>query len=121
MITDEQRERVYAAWRIAADALSIRVEVPYLLKTSDGEELLCAAQLPDFGGPKGMVFSLLDHLTHLGGKVGSAAKSRGLYYSIINPAIYDHYDEEIFIEALTDWGFFGSKDDWPIWLPRPKG
>jgi len=116
MITDEQRESVYDAWRVAADALSIRIQVPYLLKTPDGEEVLCAAYLPDFGGPRGMVFGLWDHLAHLGDKVGTAAKSQGLYFSRINPEVYDYYDEEVFVEALTDWGFFGSEDDRPKWL-----
>jgi hypothetical protein len=46
--------------RAAATALSIKVEAPYLLKTGDGGEILCAAHLPDFGGRGGMVFDVLE-------------------------------------------------------------
>ena len=120
MDVDEHRKRVVEAWRAAATALSIKVEAPYLLKTGDGGEILCAAHLPDFGGRGGMVFDVLEEFPYENRKeVASAAKSRGLYYSIINPEVYGHHDEEVFIEALADWSFFGADDQRPHWLPKP--
>src|ERR1700730_8601522 len=105
MITEEGKERVYGAWRIAADALSITVNAPYLLNALDGTQVLFAAYLPDFGSPRGMVIGLLGRPTYMRDKaLLSAAKSRGLYNSFINAEIFARYDEEVFKEALTDWG-----------------
>jgi hypothetical protein len=117
MNTEEERKKVCDAWRVAASALSIRVEVPHLLKTLDGEEVLCVAHLPDFGGPSGMVIGLTTYNNDKA--VISAAKSRGLYWSFINPKVYERYDEEVFKEALADWGFFGKEDHRPGWLQEP--
>ena len=131
MNTEEERKKVCDAWRVAASALSIRVEVPHLLKTLDGEEVLCVAHLPDFGGPSGMVIGLTTYNNDKA--VISAAKSRGLYWSFINPKVYERYDEEVFMpyvinrwsacarprEALADWGFFGKEDHRPGWLQEP--
>jgi hypothetical protein len=119
MITEEERARVHNAWRVAANALSIKVEAPYLLKGVDGKEVLCAAYLPDFGDPRGMVVGLLDLVTCKNDKgIKLAAESRGLFFSFINPEVYERYDEQVFKEALADWGFFGSEDQRPDWLPK---
>jgi hypothetical protein len=40
----------------------------------------------------------------------------GLYVSLIGP-IYRQYARERFIEALTDWEWFGPANDRPDWLP----
>lgn len=120
MITEEEKERVYRAWRIAADALSITVEAPYVLNAPNCGKVLFAAYLPDFGTSQGMVIGLLGRPTYMRDKaLLSAAKSRGLYSSFISAEIYARYDEEVFKEALTDWGFFGSEERRPNWLPRP--
>jgi hypothetical protein len=46
----------------------------------------------------------------------SGAKARGLFYSFINLKVYAKYDEEVFKEALLDWGFFGDEAMRPIWM-----
>lgn len=120
MNTEEKREKVCGAWRIAASALSIRIEIPYLLKTADNEEVLCVAHLPDFGGPKGVVIDLYFRgVYELNERLKLAARAQGLFYSFINAEVYDRYNEKEFKEALTDWGFFGNEDIRPNWLPRP--
>jgi hypothetical protein len=120
MNTKENRKMVSDAWRIAAKALSIDIEAPYLIRTSDGKKVSCIAHLPDFGGPTGMVIGLWSgsaHKTHE--PLILAARSLELYCSLINAEIYNSYDEETFKEALTDWGFFGNEDHRPNWLPKP--
>jgi len=85
----------------------------------DGEEHWCAAHLPDFGGPRGMVVGLIwPPLYKPDAQLESAAKARGLYCSFINPAVYEDYDEDVFKEALNDWGFLGGEDQRPDWLPK---
>jgi hypothetical protein len=120
MDAEEMRKRVCDAWRIAANALSVRIEAPFTLKTKDAEEVLTMAHLPDFGGPRGMIIGLLSRPAYTTDKgVKSAAESLGLYYSLINPEVYERYDEEVFKEALADWGFFGNEDRRPKWLQKP--
>jgi hypothetical protein len=120
MNTEEKRIKVCDAWQMAASALSIRIEIPYLLKTADGEQIPYVAHLPDFGGPKGIVIDLYFRGDYeLNERLKLAALSQGLFYSFINAEIYERYDEEVFKEALVDWGFFGNEDCRPNWLPKP--
>jgi len=89
------------------------------LKSADGQAVLCSAYLPDFGGPAGMVFGLLEGPDHeVDKRLSSAADAQGLYHSFINAEVYESYDEEVFKEALTDWGFFGDEERRPVWLRR---
>ncbi len=120
MNSEAKRKNACDAWRIAATALSIRIEVPYVLKTEEGKKILCVAHLPDFGGPKGIVVDLYFRGEYeLDEELKLAAKSQGLFYSFVNAEIYGRYDEETFKEALADWGFFGEETRRPSWLKKP--
>ena len=67
-----------------------------------------------------MVVGLFDRFAHKNDKeVKSAAESGGLYYSFINSEVYERHDEEVFKEALADWGYFGSEERRPTWLQKP--
>ncbi len=83
------------------------------MKDASGNETVCAAYLPDFGGSKGMVIGSLDRPR---AQLKRGAEERGFYYSFINFKIYEKYDEEVFREALLDWGFFGDESMRPIWM-----
>jgi len=48
------------------------------------------------------------------------AKQKRFFFTFINPAGFATYDESIFKEALTDWGFFGPEEDRPDWLPKRR-
>jgi hypothetical protein len=39
----------------------------------------------------------------------------GYYSSALNPFHYRKYNRNKFIEALTDWGFYGDSDKKPNW------
>lgn len=93
------------AWQAAALDLGFRLEAPYCLSTSTGDSIWVEGFLPDFGGSRGMVFRGMEH----------SAPSTDRYVSLIAP-IYHQYVRERFIEALTDWGWFGSEDSRPVWL-----
>jgi hypothetical protein len=120
MNTEQKMKRVCDAWRIAAVALSIKVEAPYVIRTRDGKEVACIAHLVDFGGPNGMIIGLYSRpASETDKELKSAAESKGLFYSFINADFYERYDENEFKEALTDWGFFGDEDRRPNWLRKP--
>jgi len=114
MNTLRERQKLSNVWRLAAESLSLRIEAPYLLKDSAGEGVTCIAYLPDFGGPNGMVIDLLDDPGR--NAVSLAAKANKMYYSFINPEVYEKFDAREFQEALTDWGFFGNSKDRPTWM-----
>lgn len=93
------------AWQVAASDLGFRLEAPYRLVTSAGDRIWVEGFLPDFGGDRGMVFRSVAH----------TAPSTDLYVSLI-ATTYRRYAREIFVEALTDWGWFGPADRRPDWL-----
>jgi hypothetical protein len=107
------------AWRIAASALSFRIEVPYLIRTTNGKQIPCVAFLPDFGSRNGMVIGLIGATYKTDRELALAAKPQGMFCSFINPAVYERYDEETFKEALVDWGYFGDESRRPNWLQKP--
>jgi hypothetical protein len=118
---EEGQSKVSSAWRMAAAALSIRIEAPYPLEGADGREILCIAFLPDFGSPKGMVIGLACRPNYkIDGTLKLSAETRGLFYSFINPDIYEQYNDEVFKEALVDWGYFGNENIRPSWLEAGK-
>jgi len=44
------------------------------------------------------------------------AKAAGLFFSFVNLETYSTFNEKTFVEALTDWGFFGDPSKRPTWL-----
>lgn len=120
MKNESEETELLQAWREAASSLSVRVEAPYIIKAANGEAIECVAYLPDFGGPKGMVIGIIappEFQTNSALKL--AAESLELFYSFINRDVYRKYQEEIFKEALRDWGYQGSESLRPFWVPRP--
>ncbi len=45
------------------------------------------------------------------------AAREGYQSSFINVRAYSAFNRDKFIEALTDWGFFGPAEERPEWLP----
>jgi hypothetical protein len=127
MNTEAKRKMVRDAWRVAASALSFRIEAPYLIRATNGKQIPCVAFLPDFGSANGMVIGLICDPTYtldicdpiLDKELALAADSHETFYTYINPQIYERYDEEIFKEALVDWGYFGDEIRRPNWLQKP--
>lgn len=93
------------AWRIAASDLGFRLEAPYCLSTLTGERIWVEGFLPDFGGNRGMIFRGLEN----------SASPTDRYISRIGP-MYRQYKRDSFIEALSDWGWFGPAERRPDWL-----
>jgi len=92
-----------------------------MLKGADGIEVSCVAHLPDFGSPNGMVIGFIHHPDYgVDTRLKLAAESQGLFCSFINYKVYGHYNEEVFKEALADWGFFGDETLRPSWMADPK-
>ena len=119
MLTDGEFLALTTAWIKAADILNVRLESPYRFNADAEEGISCVGYLPDFGGPKGMVISYLSAPNlEIDSDLASKTKEAGIYCSFINPKVYEKYDEEVFKEALVDWGFCGNEKMRPGWMKK---
>lgn len=69
------------------------------------------AYLPNFGGVHGMVIGSIEC---------NYPKPDSLYRSLLNPVTYLGTTKETLVEALNDWGWFGSTEDRPAWYSGVK-
>jgi hypothetical protein len=103
------------AWLDARDDLGIRVVHPFELVTNSGRKVqTLGVYLPDFGCPAGTLLScrfdpewiddLLDDTYY--------------YSSGLNPNAYEPYNRELYIQTLSDWGWYGANDQIPLWYDQ---
>ena len=109
-------ETATRVWKSAAETLQFQITVPFSLQHAR-KNIKCFAFLPHFGGPRGMAIGLIiapkfetDH------ELIEASRNEGLYWSFLNPAGYQKYDEELFKDALADWGYYGPTEKRPVWF-----
>lgn len=113
----EAVERASAAWRLAAQRLRIVVIAPARVAFgSENFEFICF--LPHFGSERGMLVGW--HV--LGGQntnrqLREWAARLGVFWSSPSLGGYSDFAEDVFVEALTDWGYFGPEGLRPEWLP----
>lgn len=106
------KDRSARAWIDAAADLNIKFIHPYHLIGIDGYEYEFAGLLPDFGGKKGMLIP--DRKTTEDALL-MAELVGGYSMTYLNFTYYNEYDRDIFIEALSAWGW-NKKNDPPEWL-----
>lgn len=107
---------VISAWLKASAELQVRVEAPFNLEC-DGTTFFCSAYVPDFGGQKGTILMVTlppDFETNK--ELIKHAEKTGYTWSYLNGLEYANFDKEIFIEALSDWGYKGPLETKPSWV-----
>jgi len=100
---------ILAAWLEASRDLGIRVIAPFSIPVGIGEFLEFEAHLPDFGGPKGLVFGSTDR------DDGHDTRGRLGYAWSDGSSMYKKYDRQLFVDTLNDWGWFGERGRDPSW------
>jgi hypothetical protein len=98
------------AWLAAGRDLGIRVEHPFSFLTGDGTEVATVGvYLPDFGAKSGTLLTCRFDPP----EIEDATPVRDYFRSYFDDG-FEPYDRELFIEALDDWGWFGSgpPPDW---------
>ena len=95
----EHSSALAAAWVRAAGDLGVEVVAPYQLE--GGFEFV--ALVRHFGGPNGMLILGSWDKEH-----AAAAERSGFGYSCMDSPFYQTYRRELFVEALTDWGWTGE-------------
>lgn len=105
------------AWLHAGDELGIRVTAPKEILDGSNNRIF-AAYLLDFGSLNGCYLYPVESLAHSREwiDIHTWAITHQQYVSFIKADEYRTYERERFIEALTDWGYFGPDSLRPIWL-----
>jgi|SRR5579884_2301517 len=101
-------ELISQAWLEAAADLGIRVLAPFEMQGEDGSTVLFEAHIPDFGGPKGTVAA------SVGNRVAGIREQNGYFPSDLGTP-YRHYERQLFIDTLVDWGWSGESGKEPPW------
>jgi len=98
------------AWKKAALDLGLEIETPFCMDTDAGQ-IEFTLLIKYFGSSKGTLIQTLNTFD----LDDNTPERYGYYCSFLNPIHYKDYDREIFIETLTDWGFFGQCENKPVW------
>jgi hypothetical protein len=110
-VTSEE-DNVATAWQVAAGDLGLAISSPYVLQ-SPSSEYAFIALVENFGCERGTLICLPHQWDDLG--FADRAEDAGFYCSGLYPESYAHYDRDLFIETLRDWGWFGDADARPEW------
>jgi len=108
--------RIADAWLLASVDLGINVTAPFTVDGFDGEPVEFVALLHGFGTAAGTLVCTTDDDFDV---AGDLAEARGFYSTALNPTHYSRYDRAHFIEALDDWGWYGSASA-PSWYRRQE-
>ena len=95
--------------------LGIRVTAAYLIRLEDGQDLLCEAYFPDFGGTPGTAVGNCDAAQFWHRRLPD-----GSGYSHLNSAFAPHF-MELYMEPLDDWGWSGEAGEEPHWYTGERG
>ena len=99
------------AWREAAKKLDIRVTAPFLLQSGNHETIGFIALVHGFGAPAGtLIATTAETLTPL----TAVTTKHGYFVSLLSPENYSHFNADLFIDTLNDWGYFGINSP-PSW------
>jgi hypothetical protein len=101
------------AWLDAHDDLEIRVIHPFQVISSSGEEAETVdVFLPDFGCSAGMLLTCRFDSDHLD-DIADDTKHR---LSGLNPLSYEPYQRDMYVQTLSDWGWYGPPGKTPSWF-----
>lgn len=108
-----------AEWTRVADDLGIDVDGPYDVSLPSGAHLQVPVLVRRFGGPEGMLV-LCDYAL-VKNRIDEIVQA-GYGFSIFDEPTIEHgYSREVFIEVLTDWGWYGPVSEKPAWLNDVSG
>jgi hypothetical protein len=106
------------AWRIATgpEEMALPFASPFVFIDNRGNERQCTGLLPHVGSPMGTLIG-----THYDPDHDSfIAATRGLdYLAVTLPASFEIYNQDRFVKALKDWGWYGPEHLMPAFFAEP--
>lgn len=99
--------------KMAAEQLGLKIDVPYTVIVSIGNEINCQARLPELGHLLGtLIFDWNDEVVDR-----SALLKQGYSISTFSvPSSGEIFKIEDYIEMSSDWGWNGLEEDKPLWM-----
>ncbi len=110
-------------WKIVAEKLNLKIDIPYSIKYSDGSVQEIDIRLRDFGSKNGIL--LVPDYDVIKNRSKEIAEMKYGYSCIPEPTdervnqTVDASFEDLMKEVkdiLLDWGYFGSDSEKPKWL-----
>jgi hypothetical protein len=103
-------------WIDASIDLGVRFIHPFTFITKGGRQITTTGGwLPDFGGPHGtLIVTRFDPES-----IFDSVDDTDFYSSGLNPDYYEPYRREVYVETLSDWGWFGAGSP-PDWITDRK-
>lgn len=98
-------------WAYAAEQLKLKIASPFKIITKDNQWIEFLLLVEDFGSVKGTLIGDINHSA----QNSKIATEFGYYFSALNPENYSLYNENLFIDTLNDWGYFGAPENKPSW------
>ena len=106
-------DRLIKAWSEAAKDLKLDIQYPFSLTLGSGTRIDACLLVKNFGRVNGAIIVSLEYSDN---KLSwNEIESADYYFSKLNPDVYDHYDRDIFIDTLRDWGWYGPESLRPEW------
>jgi hypothetical protein len=100
-------KKICEAWKQAAKVFGLVFSTPYVVKDYDGVEYEYLGLVHHVGADTGTLIATEDTCP--------SGNSRESEYSlsILSYDEYSNFDNEIFLEFLKDWGWYGGKHNTP--------
>ncbi len=111
MYFSEKDKQLIDAWKTASRELGIEIISPFEMNSENGK-VKYPVLVKNFGGKNGTIIARHSYFMDY-----PMPKHKDFFFSAVNADVYSHFDRKQFIETLIDWGFFGSDENRPEWLP----
>lgn len=98
----------------ACNELELKIEIPYLFKLQNQQEIEACARISNLGSKNGMlIFNSFDEIRSNYRDIQKA----NFAFSIIDElSPTDVFDLSAYIEMFNEWGWSGSTESIPIWM-----
>ena len=96
-------------WKRAAIELGLEIICPFKINTENGM-VSYPILVKHFGGKKGTIIARLELTMDI-----PIPKHKDYYFSVLDSDYYSNFNQELFIETLEAWGFFGDNEKQPDW------
>lgn len=106
-------DRLLDEWTQAARDLDLDIQSPCLLHLESGANIRARLLLKNYGAAKGMLV-VTDYETIAPFADEIVAAEYG-FSTLSEPSDRSHYDREVFVEMLRDWGWSGPETLRPEW------
>ena len=114
------RDLFLEKWSEAARDLGLEIVAPFSIVLGNDSRIDARLLLKRFGARNGMV--IVTNFPTVEPFIEEILAAGYGFSTLSEPSVSDHYDRDVFIEMLRDWGWSGAEDLRPEWcLPIDNG